>query len=158
MRRLAIVTALVVALLAAACSNGFSGEPDSTGGAGGGPQLTSIAEAGGVTVEGTWLTEQDLEGVDADVAAYPVEEFVLVEIQFTTHSGDLGQIDMEKATALRQGEADLRPADWIIVSDDSHHRAGVLVFPRDLERGPVELTIEIGNEQLALRWEAAPTT
>src|SRR3989304_2429625 len=65
-------------------------------GVGGGPRLTSIAEVGGVTVEGTWLTEQDLEGVDADVAAYPMEEFVLVEILFTTHSGDLGQIDMEK--------------------------------------------------------------
>ena len=157
MRRLATLTALVVALLAAACSRGFSGEPDSTGERGEGPQLTSIAEAGGVMVEGTWLTEQDLEGLDADVAAYPMEEFVLVEIQFTTHSGDLGQIDMEQAAALRQGEADERPARWLSLSDDSHHRSGILAFPRNLEDGPVELTIDIGDEELALHWEAAPS-
>ncbi len=150
------MTVLVVALLAAACSKGFSSGPGATVGPGERAELTRVAEASGVTVEGRWLTSEELDGVDADMTAYPLDKFVLVEIQFTTHSGDLSRIDMERATVLRQGEEDEQPERWLSLSDDSHHRAGVLVFPRNLEDGPVELTIDIGNEELALHWEAVP--
>lgn len=160
MSRLALVAAIaaaLAALLAAACSGGGgsdgpAGEKDANSG------LTRTAEAGGVTVKATWLTAESLDGVDADLASFPLEEFVLVEIDFTTHSGNLNQIDMEQASSLRQDGADIKPARWISLSDDSHHRAGIQVFPRNLEDGPVELTIEIGDEELALDWEAAPTT
>lgn len=157
MKRLAFVTVLVVTLLAA-CSKGFSSAPDAPGGPGRGPELTRIAEAGGVAAEGTWLTAKELDGVDTDMAPYPLDKFVLVKIQFTTHSGDLNRIDMERAAVLRQGEADEQPVGWISLSDDSHHRAGVLVFPRSLEVGQVKLTIAIGDEELALLWERVPTT
>lgn len=101
-----------------------------------------------MAVEGTWLTAKELDGLDADVAAFRLDEFVLVKIQFTTHSGDLNRIDMEQAATLRQGEAAEQPTGWISLSDDSHHRAGVLVFSRRLEGGPVELTIALGDEEL----------
>ncbi len=158
MKRLAFVTVLIATLLAAACSKGFNSTPDASGGPGEGPELTRTAEAGGVTVEGTWLTAKDLDGVDADVVAFPLEKFVLVKIQFTTHSGDLNRIDMEQAAILRQGEAAEQPKGWISLDDDSHHRVGVLVFPRSLEVGQVELTIDIGDDVLALLWERVPTT
>lgn len=159
MGRLAFLTVLAVALLAAACSKGFSDGPGATVGPGPGAELTRVAEAGGVTVEGKWLTaEEEVDGVDAEMAAYPLDEFVLVKIQFTTHSGDLNRIDMERAAVLRRGEADDQPARWISLSDDSHHRTGVLIFPRRIDSGPVEITIDIGDEELALQWEATPTT
>ncbi len=158
MNRLAFVTVLVATLLAAACSKGFSSTPDATGGPVEGPELTRTAEAGGVAVEGTWLTDKEWDGLDADVAAFRLDEFVLVKIQFTTHSGDLNRIDMEQAAILRQGEAAEQPKGWISLDDDSHHRSGVLVFPRSLEVGQVELTIDIGDDELALLWERVPTT
>ena len=156
MKRLAFVAVVLATLLAAACSKGFSSGPGEGGGPTRDPGLTRRAEAGGVAVEGTWLTAKELGGLDADVAAFRLDEFVLVKIQFTTHSGDLNQIDMKQAAVLRQGVADEQPAGWISLSDDSHHRAGVLVFSRRLEGGPAELTIDLGDEELALLWETAP--
>ncbi len=156
MKRLPFAAAMIAALLAVACSQGFSSGPGEDGGSTRDPGLTRRAEAGGVAVEGTWLTAEELDGLDADVDALRLDEFVLVKIQFTTHSGDLNRIDMEQAAVLRQGEADEQPKGWISLSDDSHHRAGVLVFSRHLEGGPAELSIDLGDEELVLLWETAP--
>lgn len=159
MIRLAFAAAAVVALvalLAAACQFGDGG-----GGRNGSPDvvdLTRSAEVSGVTVEATWLTPESVDGVDADMAPYPLSDFVLLEVQFTTHSGDLGEIDMEGASVLRQGEADVSPTAWISLSDDSHHRAGILAFPREGKDGPAELTLELPEQQVVLLWETAPST
>ena len=162
LKQLALASALGAALLAAACSSGgggepsATGEPDGEGQPGAGEELTRVSEAGGVTVEATWLMEGDLSGVDADLTRYPLDEFVVVEISLDAHSGDLNEIEMERAATLRQGASELPPEVWVSVSDDSHHRAGVLVFPRRLEEGPVELFLTVGDEDVALLWEAAP--
>jgi hypothetical protein len=149
---LTVVLAVAVAL-AVACGGG--------GGGGGGDDratptpsadLTRTAEAGGITVEGTWLTASEVDGVDADLNAYPLDGFVLVEIAFTTHSGDLNGIDMEQASDLRQGAEAAAPVAWVSISDDSHHRAGVLVFQRTEADGPAELTVALGDEKVALLW------
>ena len=156
--------ALAVVLLAAACSKGSSlppvdltpvnesgdDEPKT------GEELTRVAEADGVTVEATWLQDSGLGDIDADLSAYPLDKFLLVEMGFTTHSGDLSEIDMEQAASLRQEGVELRPAAWVSTSDDSHHRAGVLVFPRELAEGPVEMTLIVGGEEMLFRWAAAP--
>ncbi|MDP2673851.1 MAG: hypothetical protein Q8Q00_02980 [Dehalococcoidia bacterium] len=151
---------MLTVVLAVACGGG-------RGGGGGddratptpGAALTRSAEAGGITVEGTWLTEPELDGLDADLTAYPLDEFVLVEIAFTTHSGDLNKVDMEQAATLSGDGEDIRPEAWISLSDDSHHREGVLVFERTEAEGPVELTVELGDdEEVALTWESPPTT
>lgn len=156
MKRLALAAVVLPALLAVACSQGFSSDSGADRGATSDAGLTRHAEAGGVAVEGTWLTARELDRLDADVDAFRLDEFVLVKIQFTTHSGDLNRIDMEQAAVLRQGEADEQPKGWISLSDDSHHRAGVLVFSRHLEGGPAELSIDLGDEELVLLWETAP--
>ena len=163
LKQLALALALGASLLAAACSSGGGGEPSATGEPGGegqpaaGEELTRVSEAGGVTVEATWLMEGDLSGVDADLTKYPLDEFVVVEISLDAHSGDLNEIEMERAATLRQGASELPPEAWVSVSDDSHHRAGVLVFPRNLRDGPVELILTVGDDDVALLWEAAPS-
>lgn len=151
LRRLCFLAATGALLLATACSSGGGGrEP------GGGQELTRAGEVDGITVEATWLTERDLSAVDADLGAYSLTEYVLLELTLDTHSGDLNEIDLERAPVLRQGTAELRPEAWVSVSDDSHHRAGVLAFSGELGDGPVELTLTIQNQELVLLWEAVP--
>jgi len=149
------VTALALSLvlaLAAACGGGDDRATPTAG-----ADLTRSAEAGGITVEGTWLVAEGVGEVDADLSAYPLEGFVLVKIAFTTHSGDLNKVDMEQAATLNGDGADMRPEAWIGLSDDSHHRAGVLAFDRTETDGPVELTVDLGDEKVALVWEVIPT-
>ena len=146
--------ALTAVALAVACGGGGGGADRASPTAG--ADLTRTAEASGITVEGTWLVTESLGEVDADLSAYPLDEFVLVEIAFTTHSGDLNKVDMEQAATLSEGGADIRPEAWISLSDDSHHRGGVLVFKRTEADGPVELTVDLGDEEVSLRWESPP--
>jgi len=156
--RVAALGLSLVLALAVACGGG--------GGGGGGDDratptpaadLTRSADAGGITVDGTWLVAEGLAEVDADLSAYPLDGFVLVEIGFTTHSGDLNKVDMEQASGLKQGDQAAAPVAWVSLSDDSHHREGVLVFERTESDGPVELTVDLGDEEVSLVWEVIPT-
>jgi len=160
LRRLAFAAAVgVAAVLAMACSSGGDGRPAGTAAPdAAGEDLTRSAEAGGVTVEATWLTKATAGEVDADLSAYPSDEYVLIELKLDTHSGDLNEIDLERKAALKQDGATLEPETWLSLSDDSHHREGVLVFPRSFKEGEVELTVPIKDEHVGLLWEAAPTT
>ena len=160
LRRLALAAAVgVAAVLALACSSGGDGRPAGTAAPdAAGEDLTRSAEAGGVTVEATWLTKATAGEVDADLSAYPSDEYVLIELKLDTHSGDLNEIDLEREAALKQDGATLEPETWLSLSDDSHHREGVLVFPRSFKEGEVELTVPIKDEHVGLLWEAAPTT
>lgn len=156
MRRLAPVIALLMVLLAAACSKGWNGDdpeagPEKTGG-----ETSRTAEAGGIEVRASWLTEAD--GKEDELEAYPSDRFVLIEVAFTTHSGDLNSIRIEEAARLRQAGSLLAPESWVSTSDDSHHRAGILVFPRELGDGAVELVLDLGDEEVAMRWESMPGT
>ena len=150
---LTVVLAVAVAL-AVACSG--DGGADDRATPTPGEDLTRSAEAGAITVEGTWLVADSLVDVDADLSAYPLDGFVLIEISFTTHSGDLNKVDMEQAVTFSEGGADIRPEAWVSLSDDSHHRGGVLVFERTETDGPVELTVDLGDEKVALLWEVIP--
>ena len=150
LRRFGLTVTLLLGLMVALACSSDGGEP------GGDEGLSRSAEAGGITVDGTWLTAATLDGIETDLSAYPLDEFVLVEIAFTTHSGDLNEIDMEAASALKQGDASGTPEAWVSEDDDSHHREGVLVFRRAQTDGPVELTVDLGDEEVALLWEAPP--
>jgi len=156
LRVAALGLSVVLAVVAVAC--GGDGEGGGTDRASPTPaaDLTRTAEAGGITVDGTWLVAESLGEVDADLSAYPLDGFVLIEIAFTTHSGDLNKVDMEQAATLSKGGADKRPEDWISLSDDSHHREGILVFERAQADGPAELTVDVGDAKVALVWEVIP--
>ncbi len=160
LRRLAFAAAVgVAAVLALACSSGGDGRPaGSASPDAAGEDLTRSAEAGGVTVEATWLTVATLGAVDADLTAYPPDKYVIIELKLDTHSGDLNAIDLQREAALKQDGMTLEPETWLSLSDDSHHREGVLVFPRSFKEGEVELTVPLKDEDVGLLWEAAPTT
>lgn len=161
LRRLAFATAVgVAAVLAMACSSGGDGRPAGTAAPDAASEdLTRSAEAGGVTVEATWLTKTTAGEVDADLTAYPPDEYVLIELKLDTHSGDLNEIDLEREAALKQGGTTLEPETWLSLSDDSHHREGVLVFPLNIESGPADLTLSLSDdEEVALVWESPPAT
>ena len=150
----AAVAALV--LMATACSSGGGTGRDGDKDANRKETVTRTAEANGITVTATWLGGSDIDSVDADLRNYPPNEFVLIELSLDTHSGDLSEIDLEREALLNQAVVDLRAEAWVGTSDDSHHRSGVLVFLRPLEDGPVELTVGIGDEEVALTWEEEP--
>ena len=153
--RLAAVLVVGLALIALACSSGGS-EPGTGDGPAAGEDLTRTSETDGITVEARWLTEAELTDLDADLSQYPLDAFVLLELKLDAHSGDLNEIDLQDGAMLRQGQAEEPPEAWMSESDDSHHREGILVFPRQLETGPVQLVLRIGEEEVVLLWEAAP--
>ncbi|MDO8616668.1 MAG: hypothetical protein Q7T33_13190 [Dehalococcoidia bacterium] len=156
MRWIALAGVAVLALVAAACSSGDAGQPDPADSPGVSAQLTQSAEAGGITVEATWLTGDNGDGVEADLSGYPLAQFVLLDIKLDTHSGDLESVNMEQAAGLEQAGVAARPEAWVSEADDSHHREGVLVFRRDLKGGPVTLAIDLGGKQVELLWRTQP--
>ncbi len=156
MRRIALAGAAVLALIAAACSSGDAGNPDPADSPGVPAQLTQSAEAGGITVEATWLTGDNADRVKADLTSYPFTEFVALDIKLDTHSGDLESVNMEQSAGLEQAATASPPQAWVSVNDDSHHREGVLVFRRELKDGPVTLAIDLGGQQVQLLWSTQP--
>lgn len=102
--------------------------------------------AGGVEIEVT------LGGPGA--ARYEPDRYTVFLVSFTTHSGDLSRYDLVALSALRAGGKILTPLRWVSTSDDSHHRAGALLFPKVDEGRPVELTIRniAGVPARIFRW------
>ncbi len=165
---LAILLLVIVGLLAAAACGGDSdeepaaqatatgttqggGQATATGTTQGGGQveLTQSDSQGGVEIDVTWVTPETLGELDSEQArGYGLEDHVLLEVEFTTHSGDLSGLDMTGLSAIRVGGQEYAPQAWESISDDSHHRAGVLVFTRkapdgaSLDAGAVELVMK----------------
>jgi len=165
---LALVVTALAALLAAACTGETESGPAATtatqGPTGTMPgrvqvQLTQVNEAAGIAIEATWVTDERLAEMGGEsLAAYPLNDYVLVHLAFTTHSGDLGQYDLSQLSSLRINGADAPVEAWVSLSDDPHHREGVLVFARPTATGSAELVLrDIGGEpQRVFRWEAVP--
>lgn len=147
-----IIAAMLAGLVTLACSSGGSdGEPSESNGDDG---RTRTAGVGGIDVEATWLGSDDepREGL----AEYPPGRFLLLEVSLDTHSGDLGSIDLAEAAELRTGAGLLEPEAWVASSDESHHRSGVLVFPRSDLSSPVTLTVALEDGVAELVWEELP--
>lgn len=137
-------------ILALACSSsGDDGAPSDSI-----DEFTRTASAGSIEVEATWILSADER--DEDLAAYPLDRFLLLEVKLDTHSGDLGSIDMVEASALKTGASSQEPEAWVASSDDAHHRAGVLVFERKPSAGPVTLVIDLDDGAAELAWDRAP--
>ena len=156
MRGIALVLALVGTFVAAACSSDGETGPDASPAPDASAELTQSAEAGGVTVEATWLTAGDAGSVDADLSTYPLDRFALFDVKLDTHSGDLSSIDMAQTAALSQDGRAVKPEVWLDVDEDSHHREGVLVFPRDAGEGGVTLSVDVGGQTVTLAWQTQP--
>ena len=154
-----LLLAAVGVLVAAACSGG---DDDGTTQTGGQVKLTQSDNQGGVQIDVTWVTPETLAKLDSDKArGYGLDDYVLIKVQFTTHSGDLSRLDMTGLSAIRVAGQEYAPRGWESISDDSHHRAGVLVFARkapdgaSLDAGTVELVMKgIANAaERVFRWQ-----
>ena len=153
---MSVLLLATVGLLAAAACGGDSdeepaGQATATGTTqGGGPvELTQSDDQGGVEIDVTWVTPETLGELDSESArSYGLDDYVLLEVRFTTHSGDLSRLDMTGLSAIRVGGQEYAPQAWESISDDSHHREGVLVFARkapdgaSLDAGAVELVMK----------------
>jgi len=122
-------------------------------------------EGGGVAVEVTWVTSDHLGSWgSAKAEEYGIEGYVLLHVKLDTHSGDLGRYNLAELTSLRLEGGDYRPSAWEAISDSSHHREGILVFPRQaadgtrLDAGPVAVVMKgiAGVPERIFRWELAP--
>ena len=158
---IATLSAITVAV-AAACSGGGGGETatpatsPSTG-------LTQRDNGeGGVTVQVTWLTaaELDTDGDLADAAAsYPIESYLLLRVTMDTHSGSLSSYDPAAGSELVAGGGPPQSAvAWLPLSDNAHHREGLLVFQRPQGAASVELALNGLAEapQRVFRWAPPP--
>jgi DNA-binding beta-propeller fold protein YncE len=86
-------------------------------------------------------------------------------VELDTHSVDLMSIDVASRATLRTAPgAELKPLEWRGLSEDSHHRSGLLLFSRnEAEKqgietdnpGALELVLHdvAGVKQRVLRWE-----
>ena len=112
-------------------------------------KLTQSNDQGGVEIDVTWVMPETLDKLDSEEArSYGLADYVLLEVKFTTHSGDLSRLDMTGLSAIRVGGQEYAPQAWESISDDSHHREGVLIFTREapdgasLDAGTIELVMK----------------
>jgi hypothetical protein len=116
--------------------------------------------AGGVTVEATWVTPAHVEERPAlrKVASRLPGNAVLIHVKLDTHSVDLGRYELA-ALAWLDGGSGLKPAlSYEPISDEGHHREGVLVFGAPGTERPATLIIRdlAGVPERRLVWSAAP--
>ena len=153
-----LLLAAVATLAAVACGgNDEDGSairpspPAATGKAqmGGEVELTQSDNQGGVEIDVTWVTPETLAKLDSEGArSYGLDDHVLLEVKFTTHSGDLSRLDMTGISAIHVGGQEYAPQAWESISDDSHHRAGVLVFTR---KAPDGASLDAGTIELVMK-------
>jgi len=138
--------AAVGVLAAAACSGGDDEGATQTGGP---IKLIQSDSQGGVQIDVTWVTPDTLGKLDSEKArSYGLDDYVLLEVKFTTHSGDLSRLDLTGLSAIRVGGQEYAPQAWESISDDSHHRAGVLVF---VKKAPDGASLDAGTVELVMR-------
>jgi hypothetical protein len=150
-----LLLAAVGVLAAAACGGDDSDGPavqatgTGTTQAGAPVELTQSDSQGGVEIDVTWVTPETLGELDSEQArGYGLDGYVLLEIQFTTHSGDLSPLDMTALSAIRVAGQEYAPQAWESISDDSHHREGVLVFAREASDG---VSLDAGTVELVMK-------
>ena len=156
----------LVAVLATRSSDGDGKTESSLPGAAETPQAVELTQkddgAGGVTVEVTWVTPEELQSKDMERArGRDLSKELVFLVKMDTHSGDLSQYDLAAITLLRDGEGrEFAPQAWEGWDESGHHREGLLIFQRPPTTGGVQLTILglAGTSQRIFRWEAVPTS
>lgn len=108
---------------------------------------------GGVTIKATWVVAGSPEAKSAGL-----DRYLAFSVVMDTHSVDLSQYDLLKLSVLRDEKGnEIPPAAWESLSEDSHHRSGVMKFPKGAEEDARSLDLVIrdvgGARERVLRWE-----
>jgi hypothetical protein len=110
---------------------------------------------------GSVQRDQGEGGVELEVtfggpgaAAYQPERYSIFLVSMNTHSVDLSGYDMVALSELRAGGKSYKALRWVSTADESHHRSGVLTFPKVDAGQPVELVIKTiaGVAVRTVRW------
>ncbi len=149
---LAAVLVLVFALITG-CSNNrevasgdqvAQGETSTPGSAGTDPEtppdldpqveetyFRTDAGLGGIWVELVWVTPGYVAATGSTELAdqYDLTSQLVFEVALTTHGGNLLEYDYLNNVSLHVAGEELKPTEWILLANDAHHPAGVLVFP-----------------------------
>lgn len=151
-----LITALVVGMIVFGAVWWFTADRPSPGPAvvAGQVYVQRDKGEGGVEIEVTFVTTEYVRSVNKDAAKYEPDKYAVFLVAMNTHSVDLSGFDMVKISELRAGGKSLAPLRWISTSDNSHHRAGVLIFPKVDEKQAVELIIKTiaGVPARTFRW------
>lgn len=122
---------------------------------------------GGVSIEVTFMAPAYFQAFSnpSEAQKYELQKYLVFRISLDTHSIDLSKYDMRKITFLRDDKGYLYSAVlWIPQSDDSHHRAGIITFPRGDPQGNsiidqrtryIEIVVRdvAGVSERVLRWD-----
>lgn len=89
-----------------------------------------------------------------DAAKYGADTQTVFLVTMNTHSIDLTGYDLVKISELVAAGQTFKPTRWTSTSDDSHHRAGALLFPKVGRATALELRIKtIGGVAVrTFRW------
>jgi hypothetical protein len=93
---------------------------------------------GNVGVEITYVPPEKLEAAGVpNNSKYPADKYMTFIVAVNTHSGDLFQYKIEKLAFLRTASGKTLPAvpEWQPLSESSHHRLGVIRFPKQTKDG-----------------------
>lgn len=111
---------------------------------------------GGVEIEVIYVTADYLRTArDAQaVQRYQPDRYAVFLVTMNTHSIDLLAYDMVKVSELKVSGKTYTPLRWESTSDNTHHRSGVLIFPKIDPPLPVELVIKTvaGVPARTFRW------
>jgi len=109
------------------------------------------------------MAQSTVQGADTSRSNGGAVQFVLtphgvsngqfrVDVQVSTHSGDLAQLDLQSATELRVADQVLRPLESVALR--GHHARGRMAFA--LQKAPQQFEIVIrgvrGMDDLSFRW------
>lgn len=95
---------------------------------------------GGVQVGVLWAAPEyfRLTNQEELITELDLEDNLVFEISMTTHSGDLSNFPVLEKTQLTVDGVALKPIKWEVLSNSSHHPAGMLFFPaKDEDGNPV---------------------
>lgn len=110
---------------------------------------------GGVTISVVYATPEyfNAKGEAGKVQEYELDKYLVFTIAMDTHSVDLSPYRMEEITFLRDDGGKEYPAkDWRALSDSSHHRSGVVRFPR-IEGKTLEVVIKgVAGVERVYKW------
>ncbi len=104
----------------------------------------------GIDVLRVISTDSEVYGV----AQVDFEKYDAFQISLTTHSGDLSSLPIDQNMFLLASNGEkIKPIDWIVQSNDSHHPSFLVTFPKH-EAGKITLEIgELSDESIQLTWE-----